>query len=642
MNKLKIICEYFGLDFGPHVGWGNKRSGLKAQNYSASSNLQTLIIEDGFISHIEKKSIPNLSIACDVGGIYYESLGSSVLFNYISELIQIEDKKQIIILMEKYRTSAVSKYNALRESTYIFNDSYVLLVDQVYGDLSVEYGMASEDSFSQMLDSALIDYPDHLIVVKIHPDVLTGKKKGYLNIDELSSNPRIKIIAENCHPVRLIREADAVYTVTSQVGFEALIWGKKVKCFGMPFYAGWGLTEDLLPAPDRRSPVSLEQLVYAALVKYPKYIDLETTEPSSVERTIEYVGFQRRMRFRFPETIYAYGFSLWKKPILKKFSQGSEVIFIQKLSKVPKEATLMIWGSKEIEDLNESIKIVRIEDGFLRSVGLGADFIHPLSWVFDEQGVYYDYHKPSRLEKILEEKDFKVEELDRAEALRESIVDQKISKYNLGHLDWQRPEGVQSVLLVIGQVEQDASIRFGTDSVNTNLKLLQMVREAYPDSYILYKPHPDVVAGIRRRGPTEEAMSQYYDGMIEQGDSVALFDQVDSIHTMTSLVGFEALLRGKSVYCYGLPFYAGWGLTQDLIATPRRKKRLSLGALVAGALIDYPTYISQTSGAYTSPERAIVELAQLKKSGVKTLPFWRKILRDLIKLWNHSSFRSNP
>ena len=73
-----------------------------------------------------------------------------------------------------------------------------------------------------------------------------------------------------------------------------------------------------------------------------------------------------------------------------------------------------------------------------------------------------------------------------------------------------------------------------------------------------------------------------------------------------------------------------------------RSNQYSFMLMSIEALIDYPTYICQTTGAYTSPERAIVELAKLKKTGEKTLPFWRKILRDLIKLWNHSSFSSNP
>ena len=50
----------------------------------------------------------------------------------------------------------------------------------------------------------------------------------------------------------LIEAAAALYTVTSQMGFEALLWGRPVRVFGLPFYAGWGLTRDALAAPSRR------------------------------------------------------------------------------------------------------------------------------------------------------------------------------------------------------------------------------------------------------------------------------------------------------------------------------------------------------------------------------------------------------
>ena len=117
--------------------------------------------------------------------------------------------------------------------------------------MSVKYGKANLSSFKYALEAALEDYPLHQIVIKVHPDTKSRKKKGYFK-PNLLKNPRIKILSDKIHPSKLISGADAVYTVTSQVGFEALIWGKKVKCFGMPFYAGWGLTEDFLPAPIRR------------------------------------------------------------------------------------------------------------------------------------------------------------------------------------------------------------------------------------------------------------------------------------------------------------------------------------------------------------------------------------------------------
>jgi capsular polysaccharide export protein len=429
--------------------------------------------------------------------------------------------------------------------------------------------------------------------------------------------------------------------VTSQVGFEALIWGKKVKCFGMPFYAGWGLTEDVLPAPKRRKSISLEQLIYAALVKYPIYRDPETYEVTTVEKTIKYIGFQRQMRFRFPETLYAYGFTPWKKSILKFFTQGSELVFTKHLEDVPIASTLLVWGSQNCDGLDESVNLIRVEDGFLRSVGLGGDLIQPQSWAFDNEGIYYDSSKPSQLETILNNTEFKSEELVRAKQLIEKLFEHRISKYNLGDSELEIKNGGKTTILVVGQVEKDASIRFGTGEVNTNLKLLKAVREKFPAAYILYKPHPDVVVGIRRKGESESLEKNYYDHKVESGDALALFDAVDSVHTMTSLVGFEALLRNKKVYTYGQPFYSGWGLTIDTMPNERRNRQLNLEELVTGSLIRYPTYISSTSKMYTSPERTVEELIQQKEKGVQRMPLWRKFVRDLIKIWTHSKLRPN-
>ena len=111
-----------------------------------------------------------------------------------------------------------------------------------------------------------------------------------------------------------------------------------------------GLQRTYLPVPKRRKNVSLEQLVYAALVKYPIYCDPETDEQTTVEKTIEYIGFQRQMRFRFPRKLYAYGFTPWKKSILRSFTQGSELVFHKHLEDVPDAATVLVWGSLECEE----------------------------------------------------------------------------------------------------------------------------------------------------------------------------------------------------------------------------------------------------------------------------------------------------
>ena len=64
----------------------------------------------------------------------------------------------------------------------------------------------------------------------------------------------------------------------------------------------------------------------------------------------------------------------------------------------------------------------------------------------------------------------------------------------------------------------------------------------------------------------------------------------DHIYTVSSHLGFEGLLRGKTVSAFGVPYYAGWGLTDDRVACPRRQRKLSLEELFAGAFIVYPRY----------------------------------------------------
>ena len=58
----------------------------------------------------------------------------------------------------------------------------------------------------------------------------------------------------------------------------------------------------------------------------------------------------------------------------------------------------MVWAGKSAG--HESA--LRVEDGFLRSRGLGADLIPPLSLVLDDMGIYYDPNSPSRLETLIE------------------------------------------------------------------------------------------------------------------------------------------------------------------------------------------------------------------------------------------------
>jgi capsular polysaccharide export protein len=317
---------------------------------------------------------------------------------------------------------------------------------------------------------------------------------------------------------------------------------------------------------------------------------------------------------------------------VRGFLAGSRVIFVHRVDQVPPGATLAVWGYRPIPGrLADGVRLLRLEDGFLRSVGLGADLIRPVSWVVDGRGMYYDASCPSDLEVILGEGEFPFDLVERARRLRASIVASGLTKYNLGGSTWRRPANARRVILVAGQVETDASLAYGAPGVRTNMALLRAVRAANPDAYILYKPHPDVLARLRAAGEGEDHALDVANERVTEVSMGALLPSVDEVHVLTSLAGFEALLRDKPVICYGQPFYSGWGLTQDLAPLARRSRRLTLDQLVAGALILYPRYLSPATRILTTPEEALAELCAWRARTGGGVPWWRKVFRIVLR-----------
>ena len=340
-----------------------------------------------------------------------------------------------------------------------------------------------------------------------------------------------------------------------------------------------------------------------------------------------------------PHLIYAIGFSWRKRSLVRQFLSPSQIKFVRQPAQLPEGATAAVWASgpfgqqTQRHDLDGRFTRLFLEDGFLRSVGLGADLVRPLSWVIDSRGIYYDASRPSDLEHLLQTTAFDASTLHRAANLRAKLVSTGLTKYNVGAAPWRRPAAAagKKVVLVPGQVETDAAIRLGATGVATNLALLQAAREAEPDAWLIYKPHPDVVAGLRNAGAHEDLAAQSCDEIVTGVPMGTLLESVNAVHVLTSLTGFEALLRGKEVVCHGLPFYAGWGLTQDRLPLLRRSRVLNLNELVAGVLLLYPTYVSRVSRQVCTPEQALAELLSWRASSGAALPFWRKMLRPLLK-----------
>jgi capsular polysaccharide export protein len=343
-----------------------------------------------------------------------------------------------------------------------------------------------------------------------------------------------------------------------------------------------------------------------------------------------------------PSALFCFGFGPWKRGFVRAFLRDFEipVHFVRgpleaRVRGFRRGAALVVWGQRDLGGLaplaeRAGVPIWRMEDGFLRSVGLGSDFRVPSSLVLDTRGIYFDPRSPSDLEHILQHAEFSDTELIRAAALRSAIVARALSKYNFASVGpgLQVPSGSKRVVLVPGQVEDDASIACGAVDVRTNAQLLRAAREAAPDAYIIYKPHPDVVSGNRKLGSlTLEHARTVADAVVLDAPLPECLAVAHEVHTITSLVGFEALLRGKTVACYGRPFYSGWGLTQDRHGVDRRTRRLDLDMLVAGALIRYPRYLSQRDWKLTTPEEVVAELAAARAQGPTARVGHNRLLR---------------
>jgi capsular polysaccharide export protein len=304
---------------------------------------------------------------------------------------------------------------------------------------------------------------------------------------------------------------------------------------------------------------------------------------------------------------------LWKRGRLQSVFGGSKALrFRDDPVAADRQAQasgrgLLIWAGKEPAGFAPRSTCLRVEDGFLRSRGLGAELVPPLSLVTDDTGIYYDPTRPSLLETLIATP-LTEGQRKRTEALILRLLDAGLTKYNLGGNVPTLPKGHR--ILVPGQVEDDASIRLGAGEVRTNLALLQAARAANPEAVILYKPHPDVEAGLRPGAVDTTGLAGLADLVLSGVDPAGLLPEVQEVWTMTSLLGFEALVRGVPVTCFGAPFYAGWGLTRDLGPVPsRRTARPDLLQLAHAALIAYPRYWDPVSRRPCPVEVALDRLA---------------------------------
>lgn len=534
--------------------WGEKRgrSHERASSFARRTALPLWRLEDGFLRSLDlggRGSTP-LSLVLDRSGIYYDATRPSDLEDLLnssgweSPELLTRAREALTAIIE----ADLSKYNYCPPAPPgLLGDGSrrrILVIDQTKGDRSVALGLAGPAEFNAMVLQARADHPEARIFIKSHPETAAGLKEGYLTSTRLKPWPggihqtqHMGIIPGNYSPLSLLAQADEVYTVTSQMGFEALMLGKKVHCFGLPFYAGWGLTQDYKTCPRRFRTRNLMELFAAAYLLYPRYLNPIRGELTDIFEVIRLLSLQRQTTLANRGRWRALGFSFWKRSQARAYlgTPGAELTFGSEKARgsdEDKNCRLLAWSSKWPDHSDgKRPPLVRMEDGFLRSAGLGCDLQRPYSLILDPEGIYYDQTLPSRLEKILAEYDFaaRPDLLARAAELRQTLVAAGLGKYNqVGRSQWDfdRPPE-RPVLLVPGQVEDDDSIKKGSPLVKSNLELLRLVRVNRPEAYIVYKPHPDVEAGRRRGALARETARRYADLVLNETAPEALWPHID-------------------------------------------------------------------------------------------------------------------
>ena len=575
--------------------WGQSPNQYRGQWIAKKRKAGLLRVEDAFLRSVQpgRAGDPPLGLILDRSGCHFDASYPCDLEN----ILRHDPLKDTDLLCRaeqaimRIRDNHISKYNAFETTQSPPAPGYVLVIDQTFGDAALRASGAGKAEFKAMLAAARREHPDANIIIKSHAETILGHRRGYFSAADATDT--ILLLATPISPWQLFDGAIAVYTISSQMGFEAILAGHTPHVFGQPFYAGWGLSKDRKPITGRTRILSRAQLFAAAMILYPIWYDPYRDRLCALEDVLDILEAQSRAWRDDHRGWVACGMRLWKRPHLQSiFGRSKRIIFQNNLAKAHHTSTrhqrnLMVWASGH-QDL--AFPTTRIEDGFLPSRGLGATLTPPLSLVADRLGIYYDPRAPSQLEQMIADTvTLRPDQKARAERLRQQVIGAGLTKYNAGQTAAEIT-GTRRIL-VLGQVEDDASILTAAGDIKTNLALLTAVRRANPDAIILYKPHPDVEAGLRLGAVPDRDTAASADRVLTNTDPGTLLTQIDEVWTMTSLLGFEALLRNKRVVTYGAPFYAGWGLTHDLGRPPtRRVARPDLLGLLYATLIAYPRY----------------------------------------------------
>ena len=444
--------------------WGKSAAARRGQKIARRFNAPLLYCEDAFLRSLFPARLsqePPNGVMLDKAGFHYDPAQPSDLeqilqhepLNDPHELQRAEDA--IFRLQDQH----LSKYSAFDPYMPLPEPGFILLIDQTRGDGAVRASGGGQIDFDAMLAHAKAHFPDDKIIIRTHPETRLNLREGYFSAQHCDS-PQITLFNRATSPWHLLEHAKAVYSFSSQLGFEAILAGHRPHIFGQPFYAGWGLTVDHKPMPSRSRKLSSSQLFLAAMIKYPIWYDTYRDRLCSLETILNNLEAKTRAWREDYQGWSASGISLWKRRHFRAFLSRYKSVKIQNtpdedLKENPRKK--MVWASAK-QSAGKSV--TRIEDGFLRSQGLGANLMPPLSLICDDLGIYYDPSQESRLERILLKMlPLRANQTQRIKTLQRRLIDHNLTKYNLHRTC--NPQQETSCILVPGQVADDASVLCG-------------------------------------------------------------------------------------------------------------------------------------------------------------------------------------
>ncbi|MFA0471720.1 hypothetical protein AB4564_14160, partial [Vibrio sp. 10N.222.51.E8] len=325
-----------------------------------------------------------------------------------------------------------------------------------------------------------------------------------------------------------------------------------------------------------------------------------------------------------------FGINQWKRYFVKTHFPDYYCLFVP--NRVPlfiivffsrkNKLSAGVWGNRNCQryvnlPLSLYDKVYEIEDGFIRSVGLGIEKIKPISLLIDSKSIHFDRARISELEHIISNYKHSVANEERAKQCIRFIKEYGIDKYNLGSkkslVEFDKDK---EYILVIGQVDSDDSIKFSCIDKITSNELVYFVKMRHPKASIIYRPHPEVLRKLQLQKDNYQKLKKicFVDESQSSLSSLLTSDAINTVYTISSLSGFESLLYNKQVFVFGSPFYSDWSLTRDVTKLNRRGN-VSLEGVFYCSYIVYPTYICPIYDEKITIEEALI-IVLLVREGV--------------------------